>query len=138
MLLTLEEECCLVGNQITREILGCVHQADDNRSPQVGTLEKVKESGSTTLEQFDLDGPLHHCKRLLSMLFIFGTEAFNRMKGLLLAPLANKPPRRFGAKEYENEEGRLHWSDLRGIRGISIDRLTGKIHCKARGTRHAH
>jgi hypothetical protein len=40
--LTLEEECGLVGDEVTGEVLRGVHQASDGCAPQVRTLEQVK------------------------------------------------------------------------------------------------
>lgn len=91
-LLTLEEESCLVGNQVTGKILRRVHQAGNNRSPQIGTLKKVEEGRGSTELLFDLDCTLYHGQCLLSVSGLFITEALNGAKGLLLASATNKPP----------------------------------------------
>lgn len=39
VLLTLKEECGLVGDEVSSKILRCVHQAGDGCSSQIGALE---------------------------------------------------------------------------------------------------
>lgn len=111
-LLTLKEESCLVGNQVTSKVLRRVHQAGDNCSPQIGTLNKVEEGRGTALLHFDLNGSLHHGKCLVGMLCGFTTEALDGAKGLLFASVTDKPPRRFGGEEDEDQEGGLDESAL--------------------------
>lgn len=60
--LTFEEESCLVGNQVTGEVLRRVHQVGDDRSPQIGALHKVEEGRGAAHLSFDLHGSLHHGK----------------------------------------------------------------------------
>lgn len=60
--LTLEEESCLVGNQVTSKVLRRVNQAGNNCPSQVSALEKIKKCGSTAHLFLDLNGTLHHGK----------------------------------------------------------------------------
>jgi hypothetical protein len=75
--LTLKEESCLVGNQITGKVLRRVHQAGDDSSPQIGAFEKVEEGRGSTHLRLDLNGSLDHGKFLLSILFRFAAEALD-------------------------------------------------------------
>ena len=106
--LTLKEEGCLVGNQVTGEILRRVHQAGDDCAAQIGTLEEVEKRGVTTQLGFDLDGSLHHGKGLVRFLFRLGTEALDGLEGLVLAAVTDEPPGRLGAEEDENQERGLY------------------------------
>lgn len=106
MELTLEEESCLVSNQVTRKVLRCVDQAGDDGSSQVSSLEQVKKGRRSSHLSLDLDGSLHHGQGLLGCL-IFVTETLDGAESILLAPAADEPPWRLGGQETEDQEGGL-------------------------------
>jgi hypothetical protein len=136
--LTLEEECGLVGNQVTGEILRCVHQAGDDCAAEISAFEKIEEGRGSTHLGFNLDGTLHHGEGLLGLVRVFVAEALNGTKGFCLASAADEPPGRFGGEEDQNQERGLDKS-VWGLFGKWASlKLTGKSHCRARGTRQAH
>lgn len=59
-MLTLEEECGLVRDEVTGEVLRGVHQASDGCAPKICSLEQVKQAGSTAQLGLDLDCALDH------------------------------------------------------------------------------
>jgi hypothetical protein len=105
--LTLEEECGLVGNQVTGKILRCVHQAGDDCAAEIGTLEKIEEGGGSAHLGFDLDGTLHHGEGLLGLVWVLVAETFDGAESFRLASAADEPPGRFGGEEDEDQEGGL-------------------------------
>jgi hypothetical protein len=105
--LTLEKEGCLVGNQVTSQVLGCVHQTGDESSPQIGTLHQVEEGRFTPHLALDLDSPLNHSHGLFSLRRVLIAEALDRSKSLVPAATTNEPPWGFGAEEDKDQEGRL-------------------------------
>lgn len=105
--LTFEEEGGLVGNQVTGKILRRVHQADDSRSPQIGSLDKVEKGRGTTHLLLNFNSSLHHGQCLLRMLSRFVTEALDGAEGLVFAAATDQPPRGFGREENENQERSL-------------------------------
>jgi hypothetical protein len=58
--LTLEEECGLVGDEVTGEVLRGVHQTSDGCAPKICALEQVKQGRSAAQLSLDLDGALNH------------------------------------------------------------------------------
>lgn len=106
--LTLEEECRLIGNQVTGEILRGVHQTGDDCAAEVSALEQIEESRCSAHLGFDLNGSLNHGEGLLGLLLVFAAEALDGAKGFGFAAVANEPPGRLGSEENENQEGRLH------------------------------
>ena len=57
---TLEEECGLVGDEVTGEVLRGVHQTSDSCAPEVGALEQVKQARSAAQLGLYLDCTLNH------------------------------------------------------------------------------
>lgn len=90
--LTLEEVCRLVRNQITSEILRCIHQTGDDRAAQIGALEQIKEGRRSTHLGFDLNSSLNHGEGLLGLVWVFAAEALDGAEGLGFATTANQPP----------------------------------------------
>lgn len=103
-LLTLEEECRLVGDQITGEILRCVHQTGDDGATQIGALQQIEEGRRPAHLRFDLDGSLDHGEGLLGLLSILAAEALDGAKRFCFAAAADEPPGRLGGEENEDEE----------------------------------
>lgn len=50
--------------------------------------------------------------------------------------MTDEPVRRFGCEEDEQQQRNLKWSDM--VESKYGTRLTGKIHCKAKGNLQAH
>ena len=67
-ILTLEEECGLVRNEVTGKVLRGVHQASDGRAPKICALEQVKQARSSAQLGLDLDCALDHGE-LFSVVF---------------------------------------------------------------------
>jgi hypothetical protein len=64
------------------------------------------------LRLLNLDSSLNHGQCLLSASRPFVTEALDGTKGILSAPVTNKPPRRLGGEKDENQQRGLDWSVL--------------------------
>jgi hypothetical protein len=67
----------LVGNQVAGEVLRGVHQAGDDCSAQIGSLEEVEESWSTAHLGFNLYCSLYHGQGLLGVFAGIGSETLN-------------------------------------------------------------
>lgn len=107
MELTLEEVGSLVGNQVASKVLRRVHQANDERSPQISALEQIRKLGRTALLLLlNLDGALNHGQFLDRILLGLATQALDGLERLRLATAAGEPPRGFGREEDEDQEGR--------------------------------
>jgi hypothetical protein len=98
-LLTFEEECRLVGNQVTSKVLGCVDQAGDDCSSAVSTLPQIEKCWFSTHLFFDPNSTLNHGKGPLGILFGLSTESLDGTKSLFLASAADKPPGGFGCEK---------------------------------------
>ena len=105
--LTLKEECCLIGNQITSKVLRRIHQTGDRCPTQISALKQIKKSGGSTHLRLDLDCALHHGQGLLGRLGRSITQTLDTTQGLCLAASANEPPWRFGSQEEQNHERSL-------------------------------
>ena len=116
----LKEKCCLVGNQISGEVLRCVDQASDGCTAEIGALPQVEERWVTANVCFDLDGTLHHGKGFVGAVFSVVAEALDGSQGFLFAAATDEPPWRFGSEEKEDEKWNL-------CKLISIDRCLGGI-----------
>lgn len=107
VLLTLEEVSCLIGNQITSEVLGRVHQAGDDCSPPISALEKVTQGRRATQMCLNLNGSFNHGKLLLRIILVFISKALDGPECLFLASAAHEPPRGFGREKDEDQEWSL-------------------------------
>src|SRR6478736_8308530 len=99
MCLTLEEECSLVGDQVTSKVLRGIDQTSNNCSSQIGTLEQVKKRRVSTKLLLNLHCTLHHGKLLLGDFLIFTSETFDGAESFVFATLSDEPPGRFGHEE---------------------------------------
>lgn len=106
-MLTFKEESSLVGDQVTSKVLRGVHQASDDGSAQIGTLDQVKKRRVVSSLLLNDDGAFNHGKGLGSLLLILGTKTLDGAKSLLLAAVANEPPGGLGGKEDEDQKGSL-------------------------------
>lgn len=97
----------MVGNQVTSKVLRSIHQASDDGSAQIGTLDQIKKRRIVSGLLLNDDGTLNHGERLSSLLLILGTETLDGAKSLVLATVANEPPRGLGGKEDEDQKGSL-------------------------------
>lgn len=110
-LLTLEEKGCLVGDQVTGEVLRRIHQTGDDCAAQICAFEKVEEGGGTAVLSFDLDGSLDHCEGLLDSVWVFAAKALDGLESFGLAAAADEPPGGLGGEKYENKK--------RGLEGLA-------------------
>lgn len=97
----------MIGNQVTSKVLRGIDQAGDNRSPQIGALDKVEEGWVTASLLLNLDSSLYHGKLMVRSLLVFTSETFNGAKSFFFATLAEEPPGGFGGEEDEDQEGSL-------------------------------
>lgn len=135
--LTLKEERSLIRNQVSSKVLGGIDQASDERPPKISALEQIHESRRATNLSLDLDGTLHHGQRVVDILLRFAAEAQNGLASFFNTSAADKPPGRLRSEPDQDEERCLS-SISRGQSSFVQDSLTGKIHCRANGTLHAH
>jgi hypothetical protein len=86
--LTLKEECRLIGDQITSEVLRRVDQAGNECSAKVNSLDEIKQGRLATFVSFNLNCTLHHGKCVLGgrLSSVSTAEALDRLQRLLLAP----------------------------------------------------
>ena len=127
MTLTLEEESCLVSDQIAGKVLRRIHQAGNDCAPTIASLKQVEKARLTTVREFNLSGALHHGECFCVFLVGATAQALDRTKGLLLAAVADEPPRGFGGEEDKNQKWGLCGLALVPARG-------GKMHSRERAT----
>ena len=108
-LLTLEEESGLVGDEIAGEVLRCIHQACDGRSPQIGAFEQVEEGWVAVEFRFDLHSASNHGQFLLVILCLV-SKTLKRFEGFGRAAFSGEPPWRLRCEEDQDQEWRLHLS----------------------------
>lgn len=123
--LTLEEECSLVGDQVTGEVLRCVHQASDDCPAEIGALEEIEEGWGSALLGLDLDSTFNHGERLLRLLGVFATQSLDGAESFRFAAAAEQPPGGFGGQEDQNQEGSLDGS-VDGILNMRIVNSRGR------------
>ena len=73
----LEEECCLISDQVTREVLRHVDETGDECTPEIVALKQVSELGSASSLSLDLNSSLHHGKSLLVVALAFASKALD-------------------------------------------------------------
>ena len=91
--LTFEEVNRLVGDQIARKVLRCVHTAHDQRAVEISTSPQFNETG-LPLALLKLDRATHHCDCVSGI--IVCTRASKALNGLLCfsqTALSYEPPR---------------------------------------------
>jgi hypothetical protein len=98
-----------VRDEVTSKVLGRVDQAGDDCPPQIGALEKVKETGLSAGMLLNRNRPLDHGKGVLCIRLrsVPTTETLDGLECLLFATSAHEPPRRLGCEEDKDHEGSL-------------------------------
>jgi hypothetical protein len=90
--LTFEKVNRLIGDQIARQILRCIHTAHDQCAVEIGTFPQFEETG-LLLGLLKLDRATHHCDCVSGI--VIGTrasKAFDSLFCLFQAALSYEPP----------------------------------------------
>lgn len=104
MRLTLEKVDGLVGNEVTRQVLGSVNTADNSSTVEIGALEQLQVVGLLNI-LLELDSAAHHCHRLVSVLHKrLAAETCDGARRVFETSLAGQPPRRFRRDPQEDSE----------------------------------
>jgi hypothetical protein len=97
--LTFEKVNRLVGNQITRQILRCVHTAHDQCAVEIGAFPQFNEI-RLRLSLLEFDRATHHGDCVSGIIICTrASQAFDSLFCLSQTALSYEPPGRFGRKE---------------------------------------
>ena len=90
--LTFEEENRLVSDQISRQILRCVHTTHNQCAVAIGTFPQFNETG-LLLGLLELDRATHHCDCVSWFIILTrASKAYDRFLCILQTALSYEPP----------------------------------------------
>ena len=90
--LTFEKENRLVGDQIARQVLRCIHTTHNQCAVAIGTFPQFKETG-LLLALLKLDRATHHCDCVSGIIICTrASKAFDSLLCLSQTALSYEPP----------------------------------------------
>lgn len=86
-----EEECCLIGNQVTSKVLRSIDEAGDNGPPEISALDQIGEGRVSAHFGLDFDSAFHHSDGVIDVFLRLASKADDRFAGFFDAAATDEP-----------------------------------------------